>query len=111
MCFENITLPMDNLEKLQYRAGEIKPLATPAFYKGEIIVDEPCDTFLKPYGFSKGFVVINGVNIGRYFNEAGPQKTLYVPACYLKKGKNEIVVFDSDGANAIKATFVDAPEL
>lgn len=111
MCFENIPLPMDNLDKLRYSDGEIKPFETPAFYKGEIIVDEPCDTFLKPYGFSKGFVVINGVNIGRYFNEAGPQKTLYVPACYLKKGKNEIVVFDSDGANAIKATFVDAPEL
>ena len=54
------------------------------------------DTFLKLDNFKKGFVLINGFNIGRYW-EIGPQKTLYVPASLLKKGKNEIIVFESDG--------------
>ena len=53
-------------------------------------------TFLKLDHFTKGFVVINGFNIGRYW-EIGPQKTLFVPKSILKAGKNEIVVFESDG--------------
>ena len=32
-------------------------------------------------------------NLGRYWN-IGPQKQLYCPAPWLKKGKNEIVIFD-----------------
>ena len=46
--------------------------------------------------FKKGFVVINGFNLGRYW-EIGPQKSLYVPSSILKEGENEIVVFESDG--------------
>jgi beta-galactosidase len=42
-------------------------------------------------------VTVNGFNIGRYFNPAGPQKTLYVPAPLLREGENEIVVFENDG--------------
>lgn len=28
--------------------------------------------------------------------DIGPQKTLYVPASLLRKGKNEIIIFESD---------------
>ena len=111
MEFENLPLPMDNLEKLTFAGLPETPYVDPAFYKGEFYVDEPADTFLKPSGFTKGFILINGVNIGRYYNPAGPQKTLYVPACFLKKGKNEIVVFETDGAASLTAEFVDTPEL
>jgi beta-galactosidase len=31
--------------------------------------------------------------MGRYW-QVGPQQTLYVPGCWLKKGVNEIVVFE-----------------
>lgn len=40
-------------------------------------------------GFSRGFIVVNGHNIGRYFdrgaphNFAGPQKALYCPRDYI----------------------------
>ena len=54
------------------------------------------NTFLKLDNFTKGFVVINGFNIGRYW-EIGPQQTLYVPRSILNEGENEIVVFESDG--------------
>ncbi|MBQ4054060.1 MAG: beta galactosidase jelly roll domain-containing protein, partial [Clostridia bacterium] len=108
--WENICLPMNNLERLVYKSldGASK---TPAFYRGTVQVDAPCDTFIKPTGFSKGFILINGFNIGRYYNEVGPQKTLYVPKCYLKEGENEIVIFDSDGAKEIFAEFVAVPQL
>ena len=63
-------------------------------------------------GFKKGFVVVNGFNIGRFFNPVGPQKTLYIPAPVLKEGNNEIIVLESDGydANAV-IEFLENPEL
>ena len=67
-----------------------------AFYRGFVNIDSPKDTFMKLDSFTKGFVTVNGFNIGRYW-EIGPQKTLYVPASLLKEGKNEIIVFESDG--------------
>ena len=87
-------LPMDNLEKLGFSAE--KPEEKSVFYKGNFTVDEAKDTFLKTDNFTKGFVTINGFNIGRYW-EIGPQKTLYIPASLLKKGENEIIIFESDG--------------
>ncbi len=87
-------LPMDNLEKLDFSSET--PKEKSVFYKGNFTIDEAKDTFLRTDNFTKGFVTINGFNIGRYW-EVGPQKTLYIPASLLKVGKNEIIVFESDG--------------
>src|SRR5262249_33622804 len=65
----------------------------PALYKGTFNVDEVNDTWLDMRGFGKGFVFLNGINLGKYW-QIGPQQTLYVPACWLKKGTNEVIVFD-----------------
>jgi beta-galactosidase len=82
------------------------------FLKGNLeIPGTPADTFLRLDGFTKGFVTINGFNIGRYFNSAGPQRTLYIPAPLLKTGKNEVIVFETDGFAQPVLTFVDAPDL
>lgn len=43
--------------------------------------------------WGKGIVFINGINIGRYW-QVGPQQTLFVPGVWLKKGVNEIVIFE-----------------
>ena len=87
----------DELDNLCFKKIDKMPLNKPSFVKGYLEIEgEPCDTFLRLDGFHKGFVKINGVNIGRYFNDAGPQKTLFVPAPFLKPGKNEILVFESD---------------
>jgi len=43
--------------------------------------------------YKKGVVWVNGHNLGRYW-EIGPQHSLYCPAGFLKKGDNEIVIFD-----------------
>ena len=109
--WEITSLPMENLNALAY-ADIPKTLSNrPAFYKGKFQVDKKADTFLRLDGFGKGFVLINGFNIGRYYTLAGPQKTLYVPINLLKEGENEIVVFDSDGANSLQVEFVDTPSL
>ena len=81
------------------------------FCKGTFEIDEAYDTFLKLDNFTKGFVTVNGYNIGRYW-EIGPQKTLYIPASLLKKGENEIIVFESDGLKGDAVIeFTDVPEL
>ena len=60
---------------------------------------------------SHGFCVLNGFNLGRYYNPAGPQKTLYVPGPLLKQGRNELIVFESDSYQTPTVEFLDKPEL
>lgn len=69
------------------------------------------DSFLRLDGFHKGFVVVNGFNVGRYWNDAGPQKTLYIPAPLLKQGSNEIIVFELHGCDESVIEFSDTPDL
>ena len=103
------TLPMNNLDKLTFDGKSFNEKS--AFYRGYFNIENPKDTFLKLDNFTKGFVVINGFNIGRYW-EIGPQQTLYVPACLLKDGENEIIVFESDGLKGeAEIEFVDTPIL
>ena len=103
-------LPMDNLDKIEFNNTDTEEKSV--FYKGDIVIEgTPEDTFLKLDNFTKGFVVLNGFNLGRYW-EIGPQKTLYVPASVLKEGENEIIIFESDGIKGdAEVEFVDKPEL
>lgn len=107
--WEVYTLPMDDLTRLVYK--NTLPKEKSAFFKGKLLIDEPKDTFMLPANFKKGFVVVNGFNVGRFW-DVGPQRTLYLPETILKKGVNEIIVFDSDGTDA-KPTikFIDKPIL
>jgi beta-galactosidase len=109
--WKSVSLDVTASQKLEFQPLPPTVYENPAFFKGVFTVDRIADTFIKPTGLSKGFILINGKNIGRYYNAAGPQKTLYVPACWLKEGENQIVIFDSDGASEIFAEFVDKPEL
>ena len=103
------TLPMNNLDKLSFDGKAFNEKS--AFYRGYFNIENPKDTFLKLPNFTKGFVVINGFNLGRYW-EIGPQQTLYVPASVLKDGENEIIVFESDGLKGdAEIEFVDTPIL
>ena len=108
--WEMYSLTMDDLTKLSFSAE--CGFAKPTFLRGNLHIDEqPADTYVRLDGFTKGFVTVNGFNIGRYFNPAGPQKTLYVPAPLLRQGDNEILVFESDGYEQPVIEFVDIPEL
>lgn len=102
-------LPMDNLDKISF--SSLKPTENSVFLRGFLEVDEAKDTFIKLDNFTKGFVTVNGFNIGRYW-EIGPQRTLYIPASLLRQGKNEIIVFESDGLKGTpEVEFCDKPIL
>ena len=87
-------------------------LATKAgYYRGTFNLKKPGDTFINMEAFGKGQVYVNGHAIGRFWN-IGPQQTLYVPGCWLKKGANEIIVLDVVGPAAEPVCFgQDKPEL
>lgn len=65
-------------------------------YRGTFKVSKPSDTFLDFSSWGKGLVYVNGHPLGRIW-EIGPQQTLYMPGCWLKKGENEIMVYDIIG--------------
>ena len=51
------------------------------------------DSYLYMRNWGKGEVWLNGKSLGRFWN-SGPQHTLFVPACWLKAGSNELVIVD-----------------
>lgn len=108
--WEMRAITCDNLSGLRY--GEAAPVqGEPAFYQGHFQVDTPADTWVRLDGFRKGIVLVNGFNLGRYWNEAGPQKTLYLPGPLLKQGENELVVLELDGTDRLEVTLTDTPDL
>ena len=60
--------------------------------------------------WGKGCVWVNGHNLGRYWQK-GPQQTLYIPAEWLKKGSNEIVVFEMIKPEQNEVSALDKPIL
>ena len=72
------TLPMTNLKDLVYSGDRL-----PAFFSGKFKAPEKKDCFVHLKNFTKGFVVVNGFNLGRYWN-IGPQLSLYLPWPILK---------------------------
>ena len=85
-------LPLDDLSPLRFAPGE---RAAPAFHRGRFVLDTLGDSFIDLRGWGRGHVWINGHHLGRYWR-IGPQQTLYVPASWLRRGDNEIVVLELD---------------
>jgi beta-galactosidase len=69
------------------------PASVPVLRKGVFSLEIAGDTYLDMRQWGKGSVWVNGHNLGRYWR-VGPQQTIYVPAEWLKKGENEVVVFE-----------------
>lgn len=84
-------IELDNFDDYIFDKG--KTPAEPALYRGKFDVKTVGDTHFDLRGWGKGNVWINGHNLGRYW-EIGPQHTLYCPASFLKRGKNDVVVLD-----------------
>jgi beta-galactosidase len=87
-------LPMDDkyLAGLKFKKDD-KVSQEGKFFKGTFYLDNVGDTYLETLHYKKGFVIINGKNLGRFLWPS-PQPRLFCPATYLKKGKNEIIIFD-----------------
>ena len=80
------------------------------YYRGYFNLSKVGDTFLNFETWGKGQVYVNGHAMGRIWS-IGPQQTLYVPGCWLKKGKNEIIVLDVVGPKEAVVWGQDKPEL
>ncbi|NQI70480.1 beta-galactosidase [Streptococcus suis] len=99
-------LPLDDISGLDFTKGWQE--GQPAFYRYQFELEDLADTYLDMTGFGKGVVFVNNVNIGRFW-EKGPILYLYIPKGYLKKGVNEIVVFETEGQYREKISFSQEP--
>ncbi|MES2773035.1 MAG: beta-galactosidase [Bacteroidota bacterium] len=68
-----------------------------SFYKASFTATGDEDTYLDLHNWNKGIVWVNGICLGRYWN-IGPTQTMMLPGCWLKKGINEVIVFDLYGS-------------
>lgn len=87
-------------------AGPWQPLgpinSAPTFYRASFTTTPPGETGAHPIwrvslpGLSRGFVWLNGHNLGRY-----PEKLrvdgLYLPEPWIQRGANSLVIFDEEG--------------
>ena len=80
------------------------------YYRGYFTLNKVGDTFLNFETWGKGQVYVNGHPLGRIWS-IGPQQTLYMPGCWLKKGRNEIIVQDITGPKDAIVWGQDHPEL
>ena len=82
---------------LAMQTNKMRGLQTKArYYRGYFNLKKVGDTFINMEAFGKGQVYVNGHALGRFW-QIGPQQTLYLPGCWLKKGKNEVIVLDVVG--------------
>lgn len=87
------TMPMKP-RHLNARRPPMTQEKEPGLWAGSFELEATGDTWLDMRGWGKGAVWVNGKNLGRYWS-IGPQQTLYLPGCWLKKGRNRIQVFES----------------
>ncbi len=99
-------LPMSEQPELDKDVNSSKS-DLPTLYNGIFKVKKVGDAYLDMTQWGKGIVFINGHNLGRYWS-VGPQQTLYLPGCWLKKGQNEIVIFDQE--NPELKTYLESSE-
>ena len=106
-----LTIPDDYATALKALKTFPSPLTSKAgYYRGYFNLKKVGDTFLNMEQFGKGQVYVNGHAIGRFWS-IGPQQTLYVPGCWLKKGKNEVIVLDVVGPKQPTIMGQTTPEL
>ncbi len=88
--WENYPLPMTDLNELRFSTSK---MTGPGFFRGQFELKSLGDTFLDMRGWGKGYVWVNGHNLGRYW-KIGPQQSLFLPATWLAEGDNQVVVLD-----------------
>ena len=105
-----LPLDADMLGALSFETADAAAKPAPAFWRVSVEIDHPGDCFLDMRPWGKGFVWVNGHNLGRYWN-IGPQQTMYVPGPWLKPGRNEIIVLDLLGPEEPVVAALDHPIL
>lgn len=101
--WEVYTLPMNDLSDVAFRDRVAH--GEPGFLKGKFHARTDADCFIQTKGFKKGIIFVNGIHIGRYW-ERGPQRTLYLPAPFLKE-ENEIILLEQEGFRTPEVIITD----
>lgn len=109
--WQQYCLELNNVEQVDftqdYQSG------VPAFYEFVVEIDEPADMFLNLCGWGKGCAFINGENLGRFW-DIGPTHYLYIPAPLFNKGKNTVILFETEGRSGSVSLddhpFIDQPD-
>ncbi len=107
--WQMFSLPVANINSVHAKTNVIIN-NVPVFRKGIFNLETVGDSYLDMSNWGKGCVWINGHHLGRYWN-IGPQQTIYVPAEWLKKGKNEIAVFELLKSNETELKGITTPIL
>jgi len=100
----------ENDEYIEGFKDDAKMMGGRGYYRGYFNLKKVGDTFLNFETWGKGQVYVNGHAMGRIWS-IGPQQTLYVPGCWLKKGKNEVIVLDVVGPKETVVWGQAEPEL
>lgn len=71
------------------------------YYRATFKCSEKGDFYIFTGAWGRGEAWINGHSLGRYSSD-GPQRTLYVPGCWLcDNGENELVILDWTGLDGL----------
>ncbi|MBC2593676.1 beta-galactosidase [Ruficoccus amylovorans] len=103
-----VPLELADVASLEFGPVPVGDSVLPVFFRGTFEVDQPADTLLDMSGWGKGMVWVNGVNLGRFW-DIGPQKTLYLPGPWMRKGENEIIVMDIEPTGKTTISGVTEP--
>ena len=86
-----------------------------ASFDADITTDIPLEIDLT--GLTKGVVMLNGQNLGRYFvatgggAKVGPVQAMPLPRSLLKPKGNKVVIFDEHGGNPTRTKVIYKPEI
>jgi beta-galactosidase len=105
--WEMFGLPFDNAPEVSAEgiSNDMPVLRTAKFSLADV-----ADTYLNMSNWGKGCVWINGHHLGRYW-KIGPQQTIYVPAEWLRKGENEVIILELLKTQEKMLNFSDKPIL
>ncbi|MBC8102715.1 MAG: beta-galactosidase [Cytophagales bacterium] len=80
---------------------ETAPGAPIRWHRATFRLDAPLDTatplLVRLDGMGKGVLWLNGRNLGRYWQDAGPQRDYYAPEPWLLVGENVLVLVETEG--------------
>lgn len=104
--WKHYCLNFEHLDLLNWENGY---QSGPGFHEYIFEAYEVKETFIDLEGFGKGVVFVNGHHCGRFY-EAGPTLSLYIPGPFLKKGINQIIIFETEGCYRDKIELIGQPK-
>ncbi|WP_273341748.1 glycoside hydrolase family 35 protein [Alloiococcus otitis] len=97
-------IDFDRVDQIDYSLEKDFKEGLPSFYKFNVTFDDLEDTYIDLSDFGKGIVLVNGHNLGRFW-DLGPTLSLYLPKAFLKEGVNEVTIFETEGKYAPTLSF------